>query len=458
MSLDNDFVFGAGDGSNLVFGVDHGSFGTLESGRSEQMAEMNDSTSLSEEQEIILSLLQMLSAILSLIGSCTIVFKILRSLYHTHTTTPYDRIMLGLSSCDVVASFMFAVTPFLLPGETSQRIWAMGNESSCQLLGLLTQLAYLWSIWYNCILSFYYLLTVRFKVKREDFFRRYEIWMHLSGMIFFPITAFTGYFAKWYGEQALVMQCWIRYVPTDCDNSGNCLGNMTEIVGYIYGAIPMVITLLAIIINNAIIYSFVRKSLLASPSCPSQDGDIENISVSENLERIRKRLTKETAIQGFLYVSTFLLTASPTFILVVLDGSFGYDLDEKAQIYPLLVLYAMVAPLQGFFNVFIYVKPSFNRFRIAHPDAPMWFVVKQALFESKIPRMSVAGMSVDPKVLSAIDIKHSQMKSKCGSNFSMNLDNILENGVEEEDGSSELELAMIPTSASTPASETSKTT
>jgi len=399
-------------------------------------------SNISDGQENVLSVLQICSAIMSLIGSCTIVFKILRSLYQNQTTTPYDRIMLGLSSCDIVASCVYAISPFLVPKETSQRPWAMGSASTCNTLGMLTQLAALWSIWYNCLLSFYYLLTVRYQVKREVFVKKYEIGMHLSGAIFFPITALAGYWGEWYGEQALIIHCWIVDVPTGCDSSGKCSGNATEIVSYMFGALPMAITFLSLIINNIVIYLFVRKSLLSSPP-QSDDRSEASISITDldtsissngtDARSVQQRLTKETATQGLLYVVTFLISSSPIFALEYLEGSVGLDEDDKATLYPLLVLNSMLVPLQGFFNVFIYIRPTYNRFRDAHPEKPLWVVLKQALFDPNIPRMNV-GVSVMPKPTTAKRTKSSKLNSKSGSNFSMSLENIM-----EEEGSDSMD-------------------
>jgi len=347
---------------------------------------------LTEQQEVVLSVLQILSATLSLVGSCIIVFKIFRSMYHKQTTTPYDRIILGLSSCDVVSSCMYIMSPFLLPQNTSQRVWAVGNDATCQALGFLTQLSVIWAIWYNCILSFYFLLTIRFQVKRKDFVRKYELWMHLPGAIFFPVSALVCYIFGWYGEQALIMQCWIKDVPTGCDDNGNCTGEATEIVSYMLGALPVLLTFLSLIINNVVIYLFVRKSLLSVP--PSVIRNSQNTTAIENSESStearskQQRLTKEAAVQGFLYVLSFLLTATPVFALELLEGSIGLDHDDKGQLYPLLVLNSILVPLQGFFNVFIYVRPSYTRFRDANPEKSFWSSLKQALFDPNTPRMS----------------------------------------------------------------------
>ena len=401
--------------------------------------EMSD---LSDQEQKTLIILQLCAAGLSLIGSSTIVFKILRNLCTTKTTTPYDRIILGLSSCDIVSSITYVIGPFLLPAETSQRIWAFGNETTCQGLGFLMQLSCIWAIWYNCILSFYYLLTVRFRVKRQVFCRKYELWMHLSGILFFPITSVTGYYARWYGEQALTMTCWVRF------------GDNAELVSYVYAGIPVLVTYLSLIINNIVIYAYLRKSLLTAPlqskyftttsddeddECndividTNIDIDLSHLSVVEtedfvSLAMVQRQLTKEAATQGLLYVVSFLLTATPVFVIQVLDGSFAFEEDDQGRIYPLLVMNAMLMPLQGFFNVFIYVRPTYSRFRAANADKSRWNVLKQALFDPNIPKMTSAARGSSSAIMSGakVIIPISRSKEKLGSNFSMSLVKIKE--------------------------------
>jgi len=433
---------------------------------------------LTYDQDILLILLQVFSATLSLVGSCTIFYKISRNIYRHKWTGPYDRIMLGLSSCDILASLVYALNPFLLPSATSQIPWSFGSQASCQFMGMLAQLSLGWQIWYNCLLSYFYLLTIRFQVKRSTFVKKYELGMHLSGAIFFPVTAVIGYVFGWYGEQDLVPICWTKDVPTGCDANGeNCTGDADYIVGLVYGGLPSAITLFSLIINNIVIYSYVRKSFSKTPrssihsteerpampkrksmnntsiedflkdqnSISSSEGgeqqeeerrialvdeDTSESTTSEELDRLsdeqrklrQKKLTRETATQGFLYVSNYFLTVTPLTIVLVLDSFFNMDQSDKPKLYPLLVLSAILVPLQGFFNVFIYVRPTYNRFRAKNPDKPMWFVLQRALFDSRIPRTS--GMR--KASMEAAAKKHDEMKRKGGSNFSLCLDNIIE--------------------------------
>lgn len=359
------------------------------------------STDLTDAQEKALILLQIFSATLSLIGSSVIVCKILKTKEcGKKSSSPYDRIILGLSSCDLVSSVTFAASPFMLPRETSSRVWAFGNDGTCTLLGFLIQSFCFWAIWYNCILSFYYLLTVRFQVKRKEFSRKYELWMHLSGLIFFPLTAAIGFVGNFYAEERYNMICWIGEVPKGCYDTGNCWG---PIVAYIFGVPAIVITPLAVVINNLVIYVFVRNTFgsvtAASGShCESSsvgndfessppstddmtDEDIENSSSAHERVLKQQRLKKEAAGQGFLYVSCFMLTLFPAFVIQMLEGYTENGDENLAKVYPLLVLNSMFFPLQGFFNVFIYVRPRYTRLKAAEPERSVPWILSQVLFE-----------------------------------------------------------------------------
>ena len=374
---------------------------------------MESISGLSDSEEIVLSVLQILSAALSLMGSSAIVYKILRHLEKTKTTTPYDRIMLCLSCCDILASITYAMGPLLLPRETSQRVWAVGTDWTCSRLGFLTQLTCLWAVWYNALLSFYFLLTVRFRVGPDKFRGKYEPWMHLSGAIFFPVTAMIGLAGDWYSEERLTMMCWIGEVPKG-------VGGYGLLVASLFGGIPTAITLLSLVINNIAIYLFVRKSLLhraastatSKTTTMTKEEDPETattttrgseIGVEEHndstpsnkrasvksakVRSLEERLTREVAIQGLLYVSSFILTVTPGFILSLLEGV-GFTEGDQGRLYQLLVLNSMLLPLQGLFNVLIYIKPSYSRFRSRYPKKSMVFVLKQALFNQDIPRLS----------------------------------------------------------------------
>ena len=114
-----------------------------------------DISSLSDTQEIILSVLPIISGFLSMIGSFTIIYvewNLGRTKRKKWTT--YARLLIAMSCCYVVVSITFIIQPFLLPTKTSQRVWAFGNDSTCSVLGFLFQLSFAATL-YNGFLSFY---------------------------------------------------------------------------------------------------------------------------------------------------------------------------------------------------------------------------------------------------------------------------------------------------------------
>jgi hypothetical protein len=213
--------------------------------------------------------------------------------------------------------------------------------------------------------------------------------MHLSGAIFFPLTAVIGFFGDWYSEMDLVMACWIHEIPKGCYETEDCI---SIAIAYVYGAIPTIITLFSLIINNIIIYVFVRNVLLSSVPSTTRTHDEEE-STNESAgsaedQSVQRRLTRETATQCFLYVSTFLVTFLPSFAVSVLESILPIGEENPNRLYPLLVFQAMLLPLQGFLNVFIYLRPTYVRFRTASPEESVWFIMKHALFDPKIPRLT----------------------------------------------------------------------
>jgi hypothetical protein len=294
---------------------------------------------LSDEQRIVVIVFEICSSSLSVIGSSTILFKILRDRApNIEPMTPYDRILLGLSSCDIVASITWPLNRFLQPSVTGA-VWAFGNPATCQAIVALQQLA-ISAFWYNCLLSYYFLLTVLSQVQQKNFVQKYEFWMHLS-VIFFPITAIVGLRLGWYSD--------------DCTYTD-------PLIQWIVRGFPAIFICLSLILNNIMIYAIVR-----------------------HLTMVQTRLKREATTLMFLYLACFFVTISPSFVKEIL---LTYTSNDAGTLYPLTLLEAIVLPLQGFFNFFIFIKPSYTRFRAVNPNKQMRLVLHQALFNPNVPQLS----------------------------------------------------------------------
>jgi len=302
----------------------------------------------SHPRVIAIAALFVCSALLSIIGSTTILVKILRDWARNGSTTPYDRFMIGLSCGDIMFSIIAALTPLLS---------TIASPASCHAFGVLVQLG-TGSTWYNGLLSCYFLMTVLSQVRRKNFLKRCEPWMHLSVM-YCPILAILSYSRGWWHPNDRGTTC--EYDP----------------IATIVGAIPVGLALLLMIVNYSVIYAVVRKTLQSS------NESSENVGGSTP---VRNQLFRESTTIMALYVGSFLVTWLPYFVLSFVSILGG----DSENIFGLVfaILSALLLPLQGVFNAMIYLKPFYTRFRAAYPNKSKWFVLQQAVLNSKAPRMN----------------------------------------------------------------------
>ena len=146
--------------------------------------------SLSESQTIILAILPIPSAVLSIVGRVTIIYVACQSRAE-RKSTPYTRLLIGLSGSDIIFSLCVGIGNLLRPRETSLRALALGNEATCSAMGFFNQASYA-AIFYNAMLSFYFLLTARFGLKNSYIAKCIEPTMHIISLGFPFVTAFIG--------------------------------------------------------------------------------------------------------------------------------------------------------------------------------------------------------------------------------------------------------------------------
>lgn len=164
---------------------------------------------LGNNQDRVMSFCMVISGVLSMFGSTTIVYRVVKK---KGSSKPFDRIMLVLSSFDIIGSFSFVLTPFALPAATSTRVWASGNDATCSFLGYLSQLS-IGAAWYSCLLSFYFLATLRLRISNDDFETRFEPYIHGLSIFYYLFTATLGVPFHLYSEVELGKLCIIRHFP-----------------------------------------------------------------------------------------------------------------------------------------------------------------------------------------------------------------------------------------------------
>jgi hypothetical protein len=207
--------------------------------------------SLTNSQKTLLAILPIPSAILSVLGSSVVIYMALLS-RKSRPWTPYNRLLVAMSVYDIITSIALASSTFLNPMETSNKAWAMGNDSTCSAMGFFNNIGfsgtlvnnflnllfnhfviYSWLLYlliygiyiyiyiytyiiyihtgtlYNACLSYYFLFTARFRMKNEQISRRIEPAMHVFSVGFPLITGVIGLVLGVYAEPVAGMGCWV---------------------------------------------------------------------------------------------------------------------------------------------------------------------------------------------------------------------------------------------------------
>lgn len=319
--------------------------------------ETKDVSYLSDGQEmaLALALLPIIPSILSIVGSSLI----MRLVYKSGFKTPYRRIMFGMSFFDVVVTLTVSSWAFLVPAETSRRLWAVGNVTTCNAIAFFMTLGFS-AFFYSGSLSLFYLLTVRFG-KTDRYIQRYvEPWMHIVSIGWPLIGAIVPLALGMYGEVTMGTGCWI-VDPEDCDP---CYGPLT---GWLTGGGPVLLVIAFLVVSNLTIYFHVRKTMLKA-----RRGSMRSEQYSQRIQAV--------AVQAFLYVAAFLASYFWTLLSRAMESQ-GVDQTDEPRLFPLLVIQSILYPMLGFFNMFVFVRPRYLRVRASNFEQSRWFALKAVLID-----------------------------------------------------------------------------
>ena len=380
-----------------------------------------------------LSLIPIIPALFSLFGSICIVSDIhrrrprqrqrqrLQNEHRYNPTTsssndkqigPYERLMLGMSLQDILYTLVFVISPFMTGPDswwfaTSSK--SFGGPLTCRIVGTLSQFALSNQLYYG-MLSYYFLLTIRYQISHEKFARRYEIPFHIFAIGWPLITAIIGAIVDWYDVLELFPGCWIDNYPKGC--VGDCIS--PEIAYGVYGTVT-IFTTLSLIINYILISCYIRRrynrhqfripntATTVSESEPTTTGTtattIKNFiswstrtltstissttttpppqqqrstqrrqrrrSLSNdysgaftNSQNQQQKRSNFVAVQASFYIGTYFVTYVWFNLLQIVEGIAASD-RPNFPAFPFMICQAIFSPLAGFWNCMIYFRPRY---------------------------------------------------------------------------------------------------
>jgi hypothetical protein len=323
-------------------------FSSIEYG---QRAKTSTKMSFSSKQKAM-AIAPKITSALSIAGSCIIVFQVLkggRSERKRKLSTVSNRLLLGMSICDILVSACFFLTSWPIPRGTYNVYGAVGTQGTCIAQGFFSQFS-IAVVMYNAMLALFYLIKIRWQWRDNRIATKVEPFMHAYALLFGIGTSAAGVALDLYNND--IWECWISPMPLDCkeswDNHGEttCIrGNNASLYRWVFYYAPLWCAILFVTVVMFLVYRAVRSV------------EKKNEKYLPAGVRAHRKHSKQVAEQGFWYCGAFYITwIFPTITRLT------QVINHEAP-YPLVIITAMFVPLQGFFNCLVYMHPRYKRER-----------------------------------------------------------------------------------------------
>ncbi|CAJ1931666.1 unnamed protein product [Cylindrotheca closterium] len=323
-----------------------------------------------------------------------------------------------------------ALASFLRPTDSPRATsFAIGNATTCSISGFMTTAAHS-GTFYTCMLSYYFLFTARFGLKNSVVARRIEPVMHCISLGYPIISAIVGAYYEAYADTATYFGCFVNCPPGT--NKEDCIATT---LGWIFYGWPFLFVLASLIVNNLLIWRLVHGHSVTlrkmhtsrqvggssdeSSAVHSLDDDISSLGLTKRVDATvhgsditsssykanvvyhRKVTHVATAShlrrlqlvksQALLFVASYAFVSMWGGIMAIAE-QYAHTEDEElsllVKMYPIMVLHALLAPMQGLFNMLVYVRPKYLTTRHEFGDQSRWWAMKRAMLGEKRVRAS----------------------------------------------------------------------
>mmetsp|Transcript_48711 Transcript_48711/g.72318 ORF Transcript_48711/g.72318 Transcript_48711/m.72318 type:complete len:460 (-) Transcript_48711:364-1743(-) len=313
----------------------------------------------------ICAFLGLFSGTLSVMSSSSIICTILLNRRRKFRLV-YHRLVFSMSIMDILVSCAHALSTAALPVGTPGSWGAIGNDATCTMQGFLTQTGVAVPM-LNGMLSMYYLLTIRYGI-RENFIRNHiEPFMHAIPILYAFTTASLGLALNLYSPVEFNTFCWISTVSCENSVAVGCTRNSQAIMTrrFFYGAVVSFNFIFIPVVMVAVYWTVSRQEQLL------RNRHRDSITV------VSCNRSRKVAHQGMAYVAAFYMTYAWGVTL------HGVNDHKGVIVVPLIFMTRFFAPLQGFFNYIIYIRPSFLNVRKENPDKSFFWTLGRATFSQR---------------------------------------------------------------------------
>lgn len=282
-------------------------------------------TLLSHPLKVALALSRSISASISLIASCIIVYKIVlryranrqnvvggctSSNSDVLEITTYHRMLLGIALFDILHSSWAALSTLPVPASSgvSGAVFGHGTTATCTAQGFFVQLSSAIPL-YMAALNTFFMLKIRYNVPNDVIRKKYEPWFHLIPVGQALTFGIAGVALELYNPIPIAeMGCWIALYPALCN--GNCtrgykLDQWLDFYVWIFAYGWLFSSFLVVLVNSVLIYTAIRNQERRNErhQFPSSQPDSSKLAHSNNislqLSSRRERLSLQSRMSGF---------------------------------------------------------------------------------------------------------------------------------------------------------------
>lgn len=318
-------------------------------------------------------IIPMVTAPISFLSSCYLIYTILKTAQSLQGLPPRERLLLGLCVVDLCGSFAFSFSTNAAPPDT---VWDItypmhGTEATCIAQAFLAQLT-MGAPLYNAAMGIFYILNIRFNVSDEFLKRRFIPAVHIFIWSLVLSCALAGLVLDIYGFDGS-LGCWQK--------------SEHESLYWLYSTlIPISVSFIIIIASMTYLYCLVKrmearnqrwnfqvqlqapvltspadrnnprastKSNMRSSIRSSIQARRQSASMATSNRRSTAALSRRTLETGIMYSLAIIVVYIPSIILAVLP----FPGTSSAVYTALMILGVTFLPLQGLFNVLIYTNP-----------------------------------------------------------------------------------------------------
>lgn len=340
------------------------------------MADWWSETELNEGKYIALVVLGTISSTLSLVGSSCIIYMIRKDL----ATKILNRILLCISISDVVASFSFLLSPYLVPSYLGLP-GGSGSHASCSVVGFFWMSSVATVCFYSCYLSVYYWLVVRWSFHERDFKLHWEILAH-SVAIIIPVAINAAALATQSLNPVEIVNgvCSHSAIPWGCQGD-ECIRSSQSTVTILLAtlaAFEMAVSLIGFACTF-LVWKTVSSAIQRSNAHRFQ-GDQDEHS-DERLQQV----STQAILYSLAYFNTFFWPLMTLCLEIFVPNEMLDAKKDDTGFYVLAVLFYAFYPLQGAMNFFIFSNPKRQQWAKLEPDRSSFWIYANVI-QSRQPR------------------------------------------------------------------------